>query len=259
MGQSAERCARRTLRRLGAALMLGLAVLAPALAGAVAAPEREGQLRHQFDLYAGGIWVGEMVLDATVRNGGYVAGARLKTAGLVRAFFDASLVAETVGEVAGAALEPERFSATTSDDDDTQVVRIAYQDGAPARVEGEPALKVRDYSLDPADQGRVADPLTGALSAFAPRADGFCGRRIEMYDGQRRFALVLDPARPDGARMRCEGRYERIAGFKAKMMRPERRTIPFSIWFERGADGLWAPVRAVVPTDYVALSLVRRD
>lgn len=241
-----------------AAVILGLGLLARADA-VVPPPEAQGPMRHVFDLYAGGIWVGEAVLDAKVGEESYVAGARLRTAGLVRALFDASFVAETTGRIDGRGMEPERFAATTEDNRKKQDVEIGYVDGQPLRVKAEPAFKVRDYSLDPARQGSVADPLTGALSALAPRADGFCDRRIEMFDGQRRFALVFGAPRPDGERVSCAAAYERVAGFKAKMMKPDRRTIPFTMSFRERPDGLWEPVRALIETDFANLSLVRRD
>lgn len=248
----------RRLAGMAAALALGL-TLAATTAAALAPPEREGSLRRVFDLYAAGIWVGELRLDAAVRSDGYVAGASIETAGIVRAFFDAKLSAEATGTIDGGTLEPERFRTRKVEEDETEVIEIAYADGAPAAIEFEPEWEPRAYSLDPLAQGRVADPLTGALSALAPRSGNFCDRRVEMFDGKKRFAITLGPAREDGDRIKCEGRWERVGGYKAKMMRPGRRVAPFTLWFDRGPDGLWSPVRAVMPTEIVPLTLVRRD
>lgn len=246
------------VRRRLAGLTLVAALLAP-LATAVAPPEDAGEVRQAFDLYAGGIPVGEAVLTAEIGDGAYRIDGAIRTAGLVRPFFDASLTAEVAGAIEDGAMLPRRFAASTVNEDEVDQIRIDYADGAPRVVRGEPPIRPRPYSLDPVRQGRVADPLTAALSALAPRRAGFCDRRIESFDGKRRFAIAIGPPEPDGTRLRCAARYERIAGYKPKMMRPDRRTIPFTIWFEENVAGRHEPVRAVIPAGWIEVSLVRRD
>lgn len=248
----------RILKRLTlpALLMLGLALPAPA----VDAPDAEGRFAPVYDLYFGGIWVGEASLDAEVGKLGYTADAKLRTTGIVRAFFDASFTAEAKGAVAGDALTPVRFEAVAADDNKSRHVQIDYRNGEPAAVAAEPAFKVRKHSIVATEQGRVPDPLTGALSALAPRKGAVCNRRIEMFDGQYRFAAVFGKERSSTAtEISCEARYERVAGYKAKMMQEDRRTVPFTIWFRKRADGLWEGDRVQVPTQYAMIAMTRRD
>lgn len=244
----------------GAAVALLVVIFAlPAPAGSVGAPDAEGAVDVVFDLYFGGIWVGEAVLDADVGADGYTADAKLRTTGIVRAFFDARFTADTRGAIAGDLLQPVRFNAVASDHKKTQHVTIDYEGGAPSGVSAEPPFKKRETSIVATEQGRVPDPLTGALSTLAPRKDGVCNRRVEMFDGQYRFAVNLGVPETSGNEIKCEAIYERIAGYKPKMLKDDRRTVPFTIWFRKRADGLWEGDRVLVPTEYAMIAMKRRD
>ena len=249
-----------TARIRAALALLALACLAPLAAAVPApAPEDEGRIEQVYDLYAGGIPIGEAVLEAEVGTDGYAAGGTLRTAALVRAFFDAGMAVAAEGAVEDGAMRPETFTVTTVNGDETETRRVEYADGRVASARSDRPEKDRDWHLEPAEQGAVLDPVTAALSVLAPRRTGFCDRRVEMFDGKRRFALEIGPAEPDTGRLRCPSRYVRLAGYKPKFLTPERRTMPFTLWFEREDDGQHRLVRALIPADWIDLSLVRRD
>lgn len=251
--------ARIATGRAGAALAaLVLGALA-SLAAAVPPPEETGRIAQGYDLYAGGIPIGEAVLEAEVGSDGYRAGGTLRTAALVRAFFDAGMTVAAAGAIDDGAMRPAWFTVTTVNGDAVETRRIDYAGGAVHSVRAEPPEKPRPWSVEPARQGAVLDPATAALGTLAPRRTGFCGHRVEMFDGKRRFALEIGPPEPDGDRLRCASRYERLAGYKPKFMTPERRTMPFTLWFEPQPDGQHRFVRALIPTGWIDLSLVRRD
>ncbi|HUF56666.1 MAG TPA: DUF3108 domain-containing protein [Thermohalobaculum sp.] len=247
-----------TGRRGGALAALALGALA-SLAAAVPPPEEPGRLSQVYDLYAGGIPIGEAVLEAEIGADGYRAGGTLRTAALVRAFFDAGMTVAAEGAIEGDAMRPDWFTVTTVNGDEVETRRIDYAAGAVEAVRTEPPENPRPWSLEPAGQGAVADPVTAALGTLAPRRSGFCGHRVEMFDGKRRFALKIGPAEPDGDRLRCPARYVRLGGYKPKFMAPDRRTMPFTLWFEPRADGRHRLVRALIPAGWIDLSLVRRD
>ena len=241
------------------AALATLAVALASLAAAVPPPEEPGRLAQAYDLYAGGLRIGEAVLEAEVGADGYRAGGTLRTAALVRAFFDAGMTVAAAGAIEGGAMRPEWFTVTTVNGEEVETRRIDYAGGAVEAVSAEPPERPRPWSLEPGRQGAVLDPVTAAVRTLAPRRAGFCGHRVEMFDGKRRFALAIGPAEPDGARLRCEAVYERLGGYKPKFMAPDRRTMPFTLWFERRADGRHRLVRALIPAGWIDLSLVRRD
>ena len=115
------------------------------------------------------------------------------------------------------------------------------------------------WSIDPSDQHGATDPLSAVLMAFTPGpADSVCEQRVVVYDGKHRFALEIDPPLRDGARIRCDAMYVRLAGFKPKWM-GKRAQRPFTLFWEQRADGLFEVVRAVGESSFGPVILLLRE
>jgi hypothetical protein len=229
-----------------------------------------------YDFYLGGIWAGEMTLDAEFGSdldggGTYRAGITARTAGIVGFFFTAGVEAETVGRVGATGLSPVRFTADAYERRHRQLVEISYDDGTPASVMAEPAYRIRSWSIDSHDQRGIADPLSAALEALAPAAaDAICSQTADIFDGERRWAIEIGPPRPEGGReakgedggegggIRCDAVYVRIAGFKPALM-GERARRPFALFFEERGDGLFHAVRAAGRTSFGPAVLLLRE
>ncbi len=237
--------------------LAGLAALgAGSLAATGAAPR---QVSTIYDLYLGGIRAGEMTVDAHYEGGRYRANSVLRTAGVVGFFYKASFEAETEGTLTDTGHTPDRFAAHSRMREKQQYVEMTYAHAAPAGVRAEPAFVPKPWEIDPTDQSGTTDPITAAVAYLAPRprAD-ICNRTVEIFDGRKRYAIVLGAPEADGDRIRCPALYRRIAGFKPKMMR-ERPEFPFHMWFEERADGLTHFVRAAGDSMFgVAVILLRQ-
>lgn len=215
-------------------LGLALATAAPAGSGGPRAPI-PGTFGTAYDIYVGGIWIGELSLEARVEAEAYRAEAAFQTTGLVGFFREMDWIGETTGRVAAGALLPVRYEATSAEGDERR--EVAFSDGDPVSVSAEPPLEEKPWSIDAAEQSGTVDPVTALLSVLAPGPRrALCGRRIEVFDGRHRFAFELDRPEPRGDGARCSGAHVRLAGYEPeKMGENARKPVTFSL--SRRADG----------------------
>lgn len=231
------------------ALAAGLAALLtpPALreAGHSAEASAEpGTFAGIYDFYLGGIWGGEFAIDARLGDGRYRAEAAGKTTGIVSYVWNAGFAATTDGALAAPGYVPERYAADAYTARRSQKVEVRYADGAPREVAAEPPFEPKPWAIEPAAQTGTSDPLSAMLAGLAlQRGEALCDRRIEVFDGRRRYVIELGAPMADQGMMRCAALYRRIAGFKPEQM--ERPDWPLDLWFAAGPDGLWHLDRAM--------------
>jgi hypothetical protein len=239
-------------------LLVAAAVLAPAT-GAHARPPAVAGLEAAYDVYLSGIWAGKLTVGATFGAGSYSASSALRTTGIVGFFYDLSFEAEVVGGIDSGGLSPEHYKSSSRNPKRKELVEISFIDGNPRSTRVRPARRVRPWSIDPSDQHGATDPLSAVLMAFTPGpADAVCEQRVVVYDGKHRFALEIDPPLRDGARIRCDAMYVRLAGYKPKWM-GKRAWRPFTLFLEQRADGLFEVVRAVGESSFGPMLLLLRD
>ena len=262
-------------RRAPGGLLLAAAMLSAMLTGATggkAQPPAVAGINATYDFYLGGIWAGEITLDADFGSGfdpdsggggSYRAGVTAHTAGIVGFFFRAGIEAETVGRIDASGLSPVRFTANTYERQRRRMVEISYDAGSPASVVAEPAYRPRPWSISLRDQPGIADPLSATFEALAPAtADAICNQTADIFDGERRWAIEIGPPRPeggsDGDRIRCDAVYVRIAGFEPKLMGAKARR-PLALFFADRGDGLFHLVRAAGETWFGLAVLLLRE
>ena len=84
-------------------------------------------------LYAGGITMGHMDLDATLRGGDYHAVSNLQTSGVVNAFWQAEIQATSSGKVGAKNFAPALYdSFDTGRAGKKQEVSLTYDSAQPA-------------------------------------------------------------------------------------------------------------------------------
>ncbi len=232
--------------------------------GGEARPPAVAGVNATYDFYLGGIWAGEMTLDADFGSnfdggGTYRAGVTARTAGIIGFFFRIGVEAETVGRIDATGLSPVRFTADAYERRHRQLVEISYDDGSPASVVAEPAYRLRPWSISLRGQPGIADPLSAAFEALAPApADAICRQTVDVFDGERRWAIEIGPPRHEGDRIRCDAVYVRIAGFKPTLM-GERARRPFALFFEDRGDGMFHVVRVIGQTSFGLAVLLLRE
>lgn len=226
-------------------LLLVLALVAAAAPLRAAAPEA-----GRFALWFGGLPAGELAVTRTQADGRWRVEAEGRPADWLSLLYSARLRAEGEGPTAEAGPRPGRFLADLAFGDDRQRVEIRRgPDGVP-EVRAEPAFRPRPWQIDPAEQADAEDPMSAAAALLAPtEAEALCGRSVAIFDGRRRSRVELGPAARDGGGLwRCEGIWERVAGYRAKDLR--KGPTPVSVWFAEGGDGLARLVRVEVRTGW---------
>jgi len=233
-------------------------MLAPA-SGARTRPPAVDGVEAVYDFYLGGIWAGKLTIGADFGAESYSASSELRTTGIVGFFYDLAFVAEVEGRIDTDGLFPVRYSSNTRDPKRHEFVEISFADGTPHSIRVEPARRVRPWSIDARDQRGTTDPLSAVLTVFTPGpAAAVCEQRVDVYDGKHRFALEIGPPQRDGARIRCEAMYVRLAGYKPKWM-GKRASRPFTLFMEERADGLFEVVRAIGESSFGPMILLLRE
>jgi len=245
------------VRRLLAALLATLAIAAPA-GGGGSGPSAAERVEAVYDFYIGGLWAGVLAFDADRGGSSYRVRLDARTAGLPGLFFRAGAVAEAEGRAGGTGLSPERFTADAHEFGRRQSVEVAFSAGRPVAVEARPAYRQRPWSIAADAQSGVTDPLSAAFGTLAPAsAEAICDRRVEIFDGERRWAVEIGPPQPPASdgRIRCDAAYLRLAGFKPSLS-PRR---PFALYFADRGDSLFRGVRVAGETSFGLAVLLLRD
>ncbi len=239
---------------------LGAAAAALALLGAAQAPEahqaalRAGPtpLAMRYEAYVAGLPVVAFDFRLDEGGGGYVLGGQVRTVGLLRLFYRLDLRTLSQGTIGGSGVHPlfheQRMLARGRE----RSARLDYPgDGTVATA-----------LVPPEDPGRpkptlqqtvhTLDPLT-ALLAIGRRVarEGRCDGRFAVYDGRRRYDIVLSDdgversqTSPNyayaGEVRRCAAAAVKIAGFSWDQDYSPHTTAG-RVWFatpERGGPAL---------------------
>jgi hypothetical protein len=240
-------------------LVLALGAASPG-AGAMAGGDRaEGSFRGVYDVHVGGLKAGEFAFEARLDGAGYRARLTGRTAGFVEMLYRLSFEAETQGAVTPGGLVPSLYTADAVERGTPRTVELSYDGGEPASLAVRPPFEPEPWRLDPIEQTGSKDPVSALLSGLALQsADALCERRVEVFDGRRRYAISFGTPEPAGeGRIRCPALYSRVAGFEPdRMAEPD---WPFAVWFEEGTDGFWHASRAEVELSLGTLVVRLRD
>ncbi len=231
--------------------MAAIVVFAGMVATGSSLAQQPQSIKLVYDVHFGGLKIGNAELEGKIGPTDYRVKTRLKTAGMVEAFYAATVrgVSEGVLDESGAPL-PSRFRADAKTSKKDQMVEIVYRDGAPSIAKAKPAFKKKSYEIVPEKQVGAIDPLSAALHALAPApASEACDSRIDVFDGRKRWTLTLSNPRIKDDRILCDGVYERIAGFKPKHMRRQTH-FPFDVTYTVDNAGLAVVRRITVETDF---------
>ena len=97
---------------------------------------------------------------------------------------------------------------------------------------------------------QAVDPASAVALLSAPRAAA-CEMDMTVFDGRKLHRITLKPSKKASEKdVRCVGRYERLAGFKAKYMVPGRRAYSFDAELTQIAPNRWRPKRVWAKTKF---------
>lgn len=257
---------RRAPRALvfAAAALAGLS-LAPPAAQAETLPERT---ELGYDVYFGGQLIAKA--DATVdwSASEYRIGGKIQTVGFTNWLTEYRGDTESRGVLNGSGFTPishRNFGSFRGRERLTEV-RYDAQKGTEFTVEPEPDWSELTPLPDNPGQGTL-DPLSTVIAlAFSMKDGAECRGSYPIFDGRRRYDVVVEPAAPraleggtygifTGEAATCSvADFKRLGGFRleaSKYAETARRRDAYVA--KLGPEGLPVPVRIEVHTDYGAL------
>lgn len=247
----------RTVRAL--ACLLGVLLAAPA--GRAAEGER---VLLSYDAYLGPFYVVSATAELRLDGETYRVVTRAQSEGFAALFFSWQSEARSEGRHAGGRLRPILHEVVGEWRGENRQVRLSYGGPGPIdfRVDPPPDGTERDPVPPDLTVGTV-DPLSGTLAVLRRIAGGGrCEGEIPIFDGRRRYDMIVRPGAPDvlpaihssifsGPAQRCEFELRRIAGFWKKRSRFGRRVTDPVLWVASPLDGVPpVPVRFTAETGF---------
>lgn len=268
-----------TFQRLALAAALPLCALLPApaafaaggAAGAETATPPDSRLEVVMTLYAGGVTLGKVDLDASVRGSEYHMVSHLQTEGMLNTLWKSTIQATSSGSIAGKAVTPALYdSFAIRGDGKKQQVSLTYADKAP-KLFAEPAYDTTSYSINAEDQKNTFDPLSAVMSIVASAATpgNGCNLTTPIYDGRRRYNIEMNKVRDvdikldnglyKGKALLCQIHYKQIAGYKPTLLRKTDAYPAINAWmvpFRSGSREYLVPLKAWVETSFGPITAV---
>ena len=249
------------LARAAAKLLAALICLLPA-----ASPARaQGKLKAHYAIAMTGVTVGEITWAVDIGDTLYSTTASGKASGVLSVLVNGEGAVAAQGGLAPDRLSPSSYTSTITDDDGTIKLQMSFADGAATEtITPQPPVYADRLPVTDADRRGIADPLSAVLIPTklggGTMAASDCNRTLKIFDGRRRYNLVLSFARMDkvavergysGPILVCGVVLQPIAGYRANSMIVKyvagRRDM--ELWFAPIAGtSLIAPLRVLMPT-----------
>jgi hypothetical protein len=256
-------CSRQAARRRHGAAALAIAA---ALAAALAATDRSAHaqsLEARYAISMTGIRVGQSGWTVNIEPDRYTASANGGSVDLLNVLMRGEGVARVTGSVKDGKLVPALFSSSVVEEGRKIDLKMMLDDGTVTAVEDNgPPPEADRVQLTQAHVMGVSDPLTGLIipdnggDEAGPGKES-CNRTLAIFDGRRRYDLVLSFKRTektagDATRLLvCNLVLRPIAGHRADSMIMRyvagRRDMEIAFAPIAGTRHL-APFRLTLPT-----------
>ena len=262
---------------------LMLLALLPLCGAAIAAggsggetPTQPGStLQMAMTLYAGGVTLGKVDMNLTVRGSDYHVVSNLQTGGVVNAFWQSEIQANSNGTLAPRSFHPALYdSFYTGRSDKKQEVSLTYDANGPIRLFADPPYSMTGYEVTPAQQKGTFDPIsaiTYLVSGVGAAADNPCGVTLPVFDGRRRYdveitklkdtTVAMDNGLYKGRALLCQLKYKQLAGYKPKVIKEGASFPVINAWvavFPSAVTGrnYVVPLRVWADTSYGVIAAV---
>lgn len=257
---------------------LAAAIVAAVLAGqaglAAAAPARQEAARFTYIGYMGGLKIGWAKADVALDDSRYAAELKMETGGMAGWFVDWRHGSTAFGASTPKGEKPLAADHYRNDsvwEGDNRFVEVAFDQNDVAGLADaapHPITHERRAEIDPALLKGVLDPLSAIVAIGQTlEATGSCNLSVGVYDGRRRYQLVVSDlgdreltrsryAPYGGESRRCDFAFKRVAGFKKKKKKVDQSPTTGRAYFRRSAEGApLMPVRIAADTKYGAAIL----
>ncbi len=241
---------------------LAPACIGLALAGVFSLPakaaepavERVADLKY--DVYVGGLHIFTFDVEMTLRPDRYRLAARGETQGMVSWVYTWTQQLAAEGSDQGGRILPQLYVADTQWQSNQRSLRLDFDPDGRYALEQEPVPEP-----DPDIEGGlperlpdgIVDPLSFAFAASrAYEKNGSCDQTVPVFDGQRRFDVIMKQLGPatlaandysiyQGPAMRCSVGIKRISGFRkslATVQQERDRSTPPTLWVASIQEGM---------------------
>ena len=182
-------------------LAAGLAA-ALALATFGGAARVDSRLTAHYGVSVAGLSVGKTDVEVAIGAAEYTSAANGRASGLLRTLVTGEGVLSTRGAVVEGRLVPASFSARTVGDDETSSVTMTIENGDAKDVTAQTSAPDAERVALTADHRKgIVDPLSALLVQVGGNGEVVtaeaCQRTLPIFDGRRRFDLVLSFMRLD--------------------------------------------------------------
>jgi len=200
--------------------------------------------------YIGGLPLGTLKLKIAMDEDRYATEAQFDIASLLRWVLDTDARASSGGTVSDGMMVPNAFDYWVRDGKKERNTEMTFDaQGNATGVLAAPAFRKRSYDVALDDVRGAIDPATAVALLSAPR-DSACDVSIKIFDGRKLHRITMAPSGGSAQAPKCAGRYERLGGFKAKYMTPERRSYTFDAELKQIAPNRWRPFRVTAKTQF---------
>ncbi len=234
--------------------------------GAAAAPAcAQGTLKAHYGITMTRVTIGEMAWQADIGEALYSTLASGRASGVLSVLVNGEGKVVARGAIADGRLKPLSYTSTTTDDDGTIKLQMTFADGvATETITPQPPARADRVPVTDADRQGVADPLSAVLIPTklggGALASSDCNRVLKIFDGRRRYNLLLSYSRMDkvaiknsytGPVLVCGVILVPIAGYRADslLVKYVAGWHGMELWFAPVAGtAIMAPVRVLMPT-----------
>lgn len=250
------------------ARLAATARLAAFLPGALLAAETahaQGKVSAHYAISMTGVTIGHITWTIDIGETTYNTTATGKASGVLSVLMNGDGTVNAQGRVAEDHLDPSAFTSTIADEDGTIKLTMVFANGvATESLTPQPPSHPDRMPVTDADRRDVADPLSAVLISTKLGGGTFaasdCDRTLKIFDGRRRYNLVLSNGRVSkveiergyrGPALVCGVMLEPIAGYRADSMviKYVARRRNMELWFAPIAGtSIVAPVRVLMPT-----------
>jgi hypothetical protein len=224
-------------------------------------------------IYAGGITLGKVDMDAKFIGDKYHVVSNLETSGVVNAFWASQIQATSSGKLDAHVLQPVLYNSFyTGHKANHQEVSLSYEDGNPIRLYANPPYSTTGYEVKPEDKKTTFDPLSAVLfiaSGVGAEPGNPCSVQAPVYDGRRRYninmakikatSVSMDNGLYKGPALLCSVEYKQLSGFKPRVLK-DANFPAISAWvgvFPGAAGHSYAiPLRVWAKSQYGVIAVV---
>jgi hypothetical protein len=227
--------------------------------------DAQGRLEARYAITMTGVPIGNIVWHVEIGNNFYATSANGKASRVLSALISGESFVTTSGKIENGQMAPTYFLSSIFDEDGKTEVQVIFAAGISKElIIQEPPKKHKLIPLGDADRRGVTDPLSAMLISTNAR-DGViesanCNRVLPIFDGRRRYNLVLAYKRMDSVKnehgyfgpvLVCGAILQPIGGYRADSMivKYAAGKSDIEFWFAPiTGTSVMAPIRMIVPT-----------